>query len=91
MTSLPLSRLTKCDFIGTAQALRFWTAERVSGMLISFMSLMQGTEMYNIWLRCIYHTFTFLIAHSKALHILKTFGRQDRQGLRDPRCHVRFV
>lgn len=39
------------DTIEIVQALRFWTSERISGPLMAFLSLMQGTEMYNVFLR----------------------------------------
>ena len=45
------------DAFGTVHAIRFWTADRVSGLLMAFMSLMQGTEMYNVFLRYALKTF----------------------------------
>ena len=54
---------------GAVQALRIWTADRVSGPLMAFMSLLQGTEIYNILLRYALELLIFAFANLQALSV----------------------
>lgn len=71
------------DTLCKAKALRIWTAERVSGPLMAFFSLVQGTEMYNTFLRypfeneiSCFHVFSH-VTNSQAI------GCEDRWRMRD--------
>ena len=76
------------DTLRKAKALRFWTAERVSGPLMAFFSLVQGTEMYNTFLRYPFenHIFCFQVFSNNTNS--QAIGCQDRWRLRDFMLYV---
>ena len=78
------------DTLRKAKALRIWTAERVSGPLMAFFSLVQGTEMYNTFLRYPFenHIFCFQVFSNNTNS--QAIGCQDRWRLRDFMLYVRL-
>jgi hypothetical protein len=69
------------DTLRKAKALRIWTAERVSGPLMAFFSLVQGTEMYNTFLRYPFKNLTFFVfKYSQIMQIHRLLGAKVGEG-----------